>query len=228
MKQLELNVCVGVMVTDSHLVVIYANLSPSCVQPDSFVVDYFCFYWEAAKWDLRKQIGGLALREEIVNKRANQWENSTNEKESIIFVVGIPAYIYILKGAISGFICSMLLHTFTAPHILTFLRLQTSFHECSWPKTENLSYSSCRKSVECTRNGQQEKSLAVGWSYIRRRSVFDKMKTCNIHSCLLCFSWKHCVEWRQNLFKNRTTLFSCTISQTTRMHKHTFRHTRTQ
>lgn len=54
----------------------------------------------------------------------------------VMLSVGRPAYIYILKGATTGLICSALLcRIATVQIILTSSRLQMCYHDCLWPKT---------------------------------------------------------------------------------------------
>lgn len=79
---------------------------------------------------------GLGFKQNRRNKTfVRRHEKERQFKMHHLLSVGRPAYIYILKGATTGLICSTLLcRIATVQIILTSPQLQMCYHDCHGPK----------------------------------------------------------------------------------------------
>lgn len=165
----------GVTVTDSRLVAMSFISARSSLHPDSLVMT---FESGIAVWehDLKTIFRCFLLWLRWVQQQNEVWESGVDKKHaiglglkkyksqhergkknpltsitcSILLVVGIPAYIYILKEAVSSLIYSVLLHRFTAQ--ITFLWLQMRY---GGPRQKTIITSCWWRQGECRRNEKQ-------------------------------------------------------------------------
>lgn len=173
-----------VTVIDSLLVVISFNSAHSSLHPDSLVMT---FDSSIAAWehDLKIifRLFMLLLKSSEIQEAGEAegdtlkvWSlkgpNSREKKDqlkgitcSTVLAVGIPAYIYILKGATSGLVCSAMLCVSELPPCRSSSPSCGSkcvTMECLWPMTENHYHQHLGREGWMQEEGKTEEWVIIG------------------------------------------------------------------